>query len=1337
MSDILGPDAIKSELVTLLSAISERNKGEQKLEADYHGRTDDSETHAFTKLRTVGAETKEAQAAAQRDYDKSRQDSLNRFEAEYETARVEYQKILGQVDQDHETAIEAAEKEKADASWMVSSVLDDNSQDSPRFQYESFKKRLTTTKDKLKEKRAEMDQAHEAIVDLLQNRRQWQSFDDPEPVKPPEDLTECEERFEKAYTAICAGQKALAAQKLSRLFAGFVPFLLFFVFWGAISGAVIFFVNPALLKIEPLLKHPTWELTVAGVAAALVLIVQAILFGMSRSAGGDVYGEVHQAVAELKTAHRKWGECAKRDLHGRQKEYERRYADIVAQRDRALANIEARAEQKLADAAVRREKDRAETEQKYKSLMDGIVRKRDEHVRKLDEAHLAQMTELTSSGTQKTEAIKQKTARTRAEREANETRDRNAIATKWTADVSQFLQRAEGFRGVCQQSTPEWSTILSKQFAMPEAVRRPIRIGRYDVDFSQIPNGLSADKRFWPEPTRTDVPLLLPFPSGGSLLLECEGEGRNVAVDALRTVMLRLLNAVPAGKLRLTILDPAGLGEQFSAFMNLADFDELMVGTRIWTEKAQIEKRLNDLSEHMENIFQAYLRNEFKTIEEYNEQAGEVAEPYHFLVVANFPTNFSETAARRLVSIADKGPQCGVYTLVSVDTRQTYPHEFQISDLEDVSTTLKWNGEHFATDDRTLELFPAVFDEPPQAGEFADIVKTIGRLSKGARRVEVPFDRIAPRDKKYWTLTSRAELDVPLGRAGATKLQNLHLGRGTSQHVMIAGKTGSGKSSLLHTIITNMALNYSPDEVQFFLVDFKKGVEFKAYASHHLPHAQIIGIESDREFGISVLERLDTALKDRGELFRKQGVQDINGFRKSAPDVVMPRILLIIDEFQEFFVEDDSLSQAANLLLDRLVRQGRAFGIHVVLGSQTLGGAYSLARSTLGQIAVRIALQCSESDAHLILSEENTAARLLTRPGEAIYNDANGMSEGNHTFQVAWLPDDRRESFLRDLQERTQAEHLRVVPPIVFEGNVASDPRNNKEIVQSIEAFCRQNGDGAVVRNALSLWLGEAVSIREPTRITLTDRPGDNMLIVGQDAISAQGMLAVSFFLLASQQRVVSGDNSPTAQFYVFDGQAEATNEDTEWKRLVRLLPHAVIRAGQRDAAATIEQVAAEVTRRVEEGSTGDPTIILCISNLSRFRTLRNEDDDFGFGSMDSSKPPSAGKLLANILKDGPAVGVHSIVWCDSYSNLSRWITSQTLREFEIRVTFQMNANDSSSLIDSPAAARLGTNRAFLYLRETGKIEKIRPYAIPSDDWLTWIADQFKKKAEPAIESTP
>src|SRR5216684_1796224 len=156
----------------------------------------------------------------------------------------------------------------------------------------------------------------------------------------------------------------------------------------------------------------------------------------------------------------------------------------------------------------------------------------------------------------------------------------------------------------------------------------------------------------------------------------------------------------------------------------------------------------------------------------------------------------------------------------------------------------------------------------------------------------------------------------------------------------------------------------------------------------------------------------------------------------ARPDARMPRILLIVDEFQEFFVEDDRYSQMAALLLDRLVRQGRAFGIHVLLGSQTLGGAYSLARTTIGQMAVRIALQCNEADAHLILSDDNPAARLLSRPGEAIYNAANGLVQGNDFFQVVWINDDRREQYLTRIQQLADDRHF--VPPapqIVFEGN--------------------------------------------------------------------------------------------------------------------------------------------------------------------------------------------------------------------------------------------------------------------------------------------------------------
>ena len=78
---------------------------------------------------------------------------------------------------------------------------------------------------------------------------------------------------------------------------------------------------------------------------------------------------------------------------------------------------------------------------------------------------------------------------------------------------------------------------------------------------------------------------------------------------------------------------------------------------------------------------------------------------------------------------------------------------------------------------------------------------------------------------------------------------DLRLGRGLAQHALIAGKTGSGKSNLLHVIITNLALWYSPDEVEFYLVDFKKGVEFKVYVTQPLPHARAVAHSIHRHDG--------------------------------------------------------------------------------------------------------------------------------------------------------------------------------------------------------------------------------------------------------------------------------------------------------------------------------------------------------------------------------------------------------------------------------------------------------------------------------------------------------
>ena len=73
----------------------------------------------------------------------------------------------------------------------------------------------------------------------------------------------------------------------------------------------------------------------------------------------------------------------------------------------------------------------------------------------------------------------------------------------------------------------------------------------------------------------------------------------------------------------------------------------MLVTNRIWTEPQHIEARLADLTEHMETVIQKYLRNDFDTIAEYNEFAGEVAEPFRDSGGRQFPGQFHRSGRPR------------------------------------------------------------------------------------------------------------------------------------------------------------------------------------------------------------------------------------------------------------------------------------------------------------------------------------------------------------------------------------------------------------------------------------------------------------------------------------------------------------------------------------------------------------------------------------------------------------------------------------------------------------------------------------------------------------------
>ena len=1036
---------------------------------------------------------------------------------------------------------------------------------------------------------------------------------------------------------------------------------------------------------------------VGGGVFVVVLTLRVILAGGTRSRAQAI----SQALAKARRAHDVALEKVDAHYHSEVQRFNAEYEEGTRESDRSLKRA-------VADASQMRVTTRMNADEKTVRIHAINQRVYDNASARVQERESHDLNGLQKALLTRNATITQASQNEETKLAAAHEAAWQKLVVEWRERITPIYQRFDTAREAIKELFPVWNPEAMRNWTLPSAFAHVARFGTMKVEVEKLCDNRPKDKRLQlPGDTQFEVPQSLVYPEAGSILFETANTGHDAAIAALNNIILRLLSVSPPGRLNFTVVDPVGLGQNFSGVMHLADYEEQLINSRIWTQSGQIEQKLADLNEHMEKVIQMYLRNEYPTIADYNRQAGVIAEKYHFLVVADFPVNFTDVAIRRLLSIASSGAKCGVYLLMHWDKRQQVPQDFIPDELRKNAVCVTARGQEFVLTGKILPGIELRLEAPPSSEVATEFVHRIGQLSKDSSRVEVPFAHVAPPDEEIWTQDTTSELRVPIGRTGATKLQYLAIGKGTCQHGLVAGKTGSGKSTLFHVIITNLALWSSPDEVEFYLVDFKKGVEFKCYANAKLPHARVIAIESDREFGLSVLQRVDEELKRRGDLFRNLGVQDIPGYKRAGGKEPMPRCLLLIDEFQEFFVEDDKISQTASLLLDRIVRQGRAFGIHVLLGSQTLGGAYTVARTTLGQMVIRIALQCSEADAYLIMDDSNPAPRLLSRPGEGIYNDSAGLLEGNSPFQVVWLPDEVRESYLEKVRIHAERKLGRYAGPIVFEGNVPADVRENADLARLIEA------PPAQAPAAPRIFLGAPNSIKGPTEAIFHRQSGNHLLIVGQRDEAVLGIVAIGLTSLVAQHR------HSKARIVLCDATPPGTSHRDYLEAVAAAAPAGMLAlAKPNDIPALLAELVAEMNRRAE--TPDDPTngpVFLIVHGLQKFSKLRHEED-FSFSPGDAEAEVRPGEALNTLITEGARLGFHVILACDSYNNVNRYLSRKAQSEFEMRVLFQMSANDSASLIDNPKASMLGLHRALFYNAQQGHLETFRPYALPPVDWI-------------------
>lgn len=479
---------------------------------------------------------------------------------------------------------------------------------------------------------------------------------------------------------------------------------------------------------------------------------------------------------------------------------------------------------------------------------------------------------------------------------------------------------------------------------------------------------------------------------------------------------------------------------------------------------------------------------------------------------------------------------------------------------------------------------------------------------KSAPLPTVMFNEISDL-QHFWTESSENGVTFSVGKYGDSTVE-VTIGDEVNQrhNALITGAVGQGKSNLLSVIIHSLCQRYSPKELQLYLLDFKEGVSLKPFVNIgqevYLPHAKVVGLESDIDLGKAVLDDLYRIYLNRMKIFKNNDVKSLKELRIKFPHKSMQRIVVIIDEFQLMFGDDMTFGQKMVDLLEKSVRLFRAAGIHFILASQSISGNMFLQNkkdSLFSQIPIRISHKNSLSESHNTLGMGNDAAAYL-RAREAIVNLDYGEVSQNKKTVVAWA----NETVLSPLRKKWYQSKEKDKPPYIFE----SDKKIELKTIFNV----------APKSSVVNVLLGEKISIRgETVSIPLNNESGKNIVILGspnEKNNAAEGLIEAIM--------VSCAQTSKNPHFYICDFRDNEAPLEKKFPQFVELLKKHNIQYEDIPRDKFIEKTA-ELLANPEENTS--------VFGLNMDK-LPYEKDPYGLNQP-----------LKEFVEEGPSKGMHFIGW--------------------------------------------------------------------------------------------
>lgn len=355
-------------------------------------------------------------------------------------------------------------------------------------------------------------------------------------------------------------------------------------------------------------------------------------------------------------------------------------------------------------------------------------------------------------------------------------------------------------------------------------------------------------------------------------------------------------------------------------------------------------------------------------------------------------------------------------------------------------------------------------------------------------------------------------------------------------HAFIIGDTGSGKSRFLHNLVLSMTAKYQPEDVELYLLDFK-GIEFPCYKG--FKHARTIVVDySDDRIVYEVLRNIQERIEERRQLFA--GVSKISEYNKQHPENRQSQIIILVDECQMIFPKNPSkLQRKLAEIFAVIAQQGRAFGIHIILATQSMANA-DIDNNILSQIREHYILLCNVKEAGRLLDQEKQMAAekaiiaMQGKKGQCYYQGADG--EVPFTFNFV-SEGEMQKSLIEQITKKSSTHNARTEQRY-FSGSLQY-PIDNEVVT-----YMASQGKNNIVMSP-----GRSISMNQtPFTISLKNEMSENVVLFGinDKHFATRATLDVAVSLMISNKQKNLG-----YRFVLFDCLCD---EDAEYREVVDAL---------------------------------------------------------------------------------------------------------------------------------------------------------------------------------------